>query len=50
MVAILFLIGLTLVNVASYLGFDLIIGLYVTGFTVILISIILVTEQQEPKK
>ena len=45
LIPLLFLIGLTLVNVASYMGFGLIIGLYVTGTTIIIVSLILVTER-----
>lgn len=50
-VAILFLLGLTLVNVATYLQFDLVIGLIVTGVTFILIALIAQFEksQQPPQ-
>lgn len=50
-VAILFLLGLTLVNVATYLQFDLVFGLIVTGVTFILIALIAQFEksQQQPQ-
>ncbi|MCG2355691.1 hypothetical protein K4S27_11170 [Staphylococcus epidermidis] len=50
-VAILFLLGLTLVNVATYLQFDLVIGLIVTGVTFILIALLAQFEksQQPPQ-
>ena len=46
-VAILFLLGLTLVNVATYLQFDLVIGLIVTGVTFILIALIAQFEKSQ---
>jgi hypothetical protein len=50
-VALLFLVGLVLINVASYLQFDVVIGLIVTGVTLILIALIAQFEKaQEPKK
>lgn len=44
--------GLTLINVASYIGFGLVPGLFVTGITLIVITIILALEQpnQPPKQ
>ncbi|WP_083390178.1 hypothetical protein [Staphylococcus sp. LCT-H4] len=53
LVAILFLIGLVLINVASYLQFDMVIGFIVTGVTLILIALIVQFEkagaEQPPK-
>lgn len=44
-VAVLFLVGLVLINVASYLQFDMVIGFIVTGVTLILIALIVQFEQ-----
>lgn len=46
-VTVLFLIGLTVTNVAIYLGFGLVIGLIATGITLIILSIILMLEQSK---
>lgn len=46
-VTVLFLIGLTVTNVAIYLGFGLVIGLIATGITLITLSIILMLEQSK---
>lgn len=40
LVAVLFLLGVILLNVASYLNFNYGIGLFVTGFTLIIIALI----------
>lgn len=50
LVAILFLIGLVLINVASYLLFSVVIGLVVTGITFILIALIIQFEKAEANK
>lgn len=52
LLALLFIMGLTLINVASYIGFGLVPGLFVTGITLIVITIILALEQpnQPPKQ
>lgn len=42
--AVLFLLGLVIVNVACYIGFDYVVGLFVTGFTVLLVAIVLAFE------
>lgn len=49
---LLFIMGLTLINVASYIGLGLVLGLFVTGITLIVITIILALEQpnQPPKQ
>ncbi|PTI96333.1 hypothetical protein [Staphylococcus simulans] len=46
-VSILFLIGLTVVNIAMYIGFGLVFGLIVTGLTLILIALIIDHESKE---
>lgn len=48
MIPLLFLIGLALVNVASYIQWGLVIGLIVTGATLITIALILVVEKPQP--
>lgn len=50
-VPLLFLIGLTLINVACYLQWGNVIGFIVTGLTLVLIALILVGEksQQPPQ-
>jgi hypothetical protein len=51
LVAILFLLGLTLLNISIYLKFDYIIGLLATGVTLIVISLIYQFEKsQQPIK
>ena len=50
MVALLFLIGLILINVASYLLFSIVIGLIVTGVTLILLALIIQFEKAEANK
>ena len=50
LVAILFLLGLVLINVASYLLFSIVIGLIVTGLTLILIALIIQFEKAEANK
>lgn len=52
LLALLFIMGLSLINVASYIGFGLVTGLFVTGVTLIVITIILALEQpnQPPKQ
>ena len=47
LIPILFIIGLTITNVAIYLGFGLVMGLLITGITLIILSIILVIEQNK---
>lgn len=47
LVPLLFLIGLTAINVASYIGFGLVLGLFVTGLTLVLIAIILTIEKSK---
>ncbi|WP_204205874.1 hypothetical protein [Mammaliicoccus sciuri] len=44
-VAVLFLLGLTILNVATYLQFDFVIGMFVTGAILILIALIYQFEQ-----
>lgn len=44
-VAILFLMGMTILNVATYLQFNIEIGLFCTGFTLIIIALIYQFEQ-----
>lgn len=46
-VSILFLIGLTVVNIAMYIGFGLVFGLIATGLTLILIALIIDYESKE---
>ncbi|KXA42119.1 MULTISPECIES: hypothetical protein [Staphylococcus] len=46
-VSILFLIGLTVVNIAMYIGFGLVFGLIATGLTLILIALIIDHESKE---
>ncbi|MDQ7113537.1 hypothetical protein [Staphylococcus simulans] len=46
-VSILFLIGLTVVNIAMYIGFGLVFGLIATGLTLILIPLIIDHESKE---
>lgn len=48
LIPLLFLIGLALVNVASYVQWGLVTGLIVTGVTLITIAIILVVEKPQP--
>lgn len=53
LVPILFLLGLILINIASYFGFGMVVGLITTGVTLVAVSIILVVEQNsatEPTK
>lgn len=40
LVAVLFLIGVIILNVSTYLQFSLTIGLFVTGITLIIIALI----------
>lgn len=47
---ILFLLGLTLVNIAMYLRFNETIGLVVTGLTLILISLIIDHESKPERR
>ena len=47
LVPLLFLIGLTAINVASYLGFGIVLGLFVTGITLVVIAIILTIEKSK---
>lgn len=42
--AVLFLLGLVVLNVATYIAFDYVVGLFVTGFTVLLVAIVLASE------
>ncbi|MBF7028924.1 hypothetical protein NGC87_06120 [Staphylococcus pseudoxylosus] len=49
-VPILFLLGLILINVTSYIGFGVVVGLATTGITSILVAIILVIEQNSAKE
>lgn len=44
-VAVLFLCGVTIINVATYLQFNIEIGLFLTGFSLILIALIYQFEQ-----
>ncbi|MEB6233833.1 hypothetical protein [Mammaliicoccus sciuri] len=44
-VAVLFLMGMTILNVATYLQFNIEIGLFCTGFTLIIIALIYQFEQ-----
>lgn len=48
MIPLLFLIGLALVNVASYIQWGIVTGLIVTGATLITIALILVVEKPQP--
>ncbi|MDW8551124.1 hypothetical protein AABD38_08910 [Staphylococcus nepalensis] len=50
LVPILFLLGLILINVASYFGFGMVGGLITTGVTLVVVSIILVVEQNSAAK
>lgn len=43
-ITILLLAGLALVNIGSYIGFGTVVGLYTTGFTLIIVSTILMIE------
>lgn len=47
---ILFLLGLTLVNIAMYLKFNETIGLVVTGLTLILIALIIDHESRPERR
>lgn len=47
---ILFLLGLTLVNIAMYLRFNEIVGLVVTGLTLILIALIIDHESKPERR
>ena len=47
LVPLLFLVGLTAINVASYIGFGLVLGLFVTGITLVVIAIILTIEKSK---
>ncbi|WP_239705767.1 MULTISPECIES: hypothetical protein [unclassified Mammaliicoccus] len=47
---ILFLLGLTLVNIAMYLRFNETIGLVVTGLTLILIALIIDHESRPERR
>lgn len=47
LVPLLFLIGLTAINVASYIGFGIVLGLFVSGLTLVLIAIILTVEKSK---
>lgn len=40
LVAVLFLLGMTLINIAIYLRFDYVYGLIATGITLIIIALI----------
>lgn len=48
LIPLLFLFGLALVNVASYVQWGLVTGLIVTGTTLITIALILVVEKPQP--
>lgn len=51
MVAVLFLLGLILINIAIYIRFDYVIGIFATGITLIIISLIYQFERaQQPTK
>lgn len=50
LVPLLFLLGLTIVNTACYIQWGLTIGLIVTGVTLILIALILVSEKSQQEK
>lgn len=45
--AVLFLLGLTLVNLAVYLRFDYVIGLIATGSTLIVVALIYQFEKSQ---
>lgn len=47
---ILFLLGLTLVNIAMYLRFNEIVGLVATGLTLILIALIIDHESKPERR
>lgn len=47
---ILFLLGLTLVNIAMYLRFNEIVGLVATGLTLILIALIIDHESKAERR
>ncbi|HJG39330.1 MAG TPA: hypothetical protein K8V44_05965 [Staphylococcus saprophyticus] len=47
LVAVLFLLGLILINVFTYLQFDIAIGILITGVTLIVISLIVQFEKSQ---
>ncbi|MDW3796447.1 hypothetical protein QI358_03390 [Staphylococcus saprophyticus] len=47
LVAVLFLLGLILINVFTYLQFDIVIGILITGVTLIVISLIVQFEKSQ---
>lgn len=47
LVAVLFLLGLILINTFTYLQFDIVIGILITGVTLILISLIVQFEKSQ---
>lgn len=47
LVAVLFLLGLILINVFAYLQFDIVIGILITGVTLIVISLIVQFEKSQ---
>lgn len=47
LVAVLFLLGLILINVFTYLQFDIVIGILITGVTLIAISLIVQFEKSQ---
>ena len=50
LISLLLLFGLTLVNVACYLQWGLVTGLIVTGITLIIVSTILMIEQNKQEQ
>lgn len=50
LVAVLFLVGMTILNVATYLQFNIEIGLFCTGFILIIIALIYQFEQANTKQ
>lgn len=50
LVPLLFLLGLFIVNTACYIQWGLTTGLIVTGVTLILIALILVSEKSQQEK
>ena len=47
LVAVLFLLGLILINAFTYLQFDIVIGILITGVTLIAISLIVQFEKSQ---
>lgn len=50
LVPLLFLLGLIIVNTACYIQWGLVTGLIVTGTTLIIIALILVSEKSQQEK